>query len=93
MSEVSGISKLRFKDTSSEASRFFSEYGGQDLGQGCKNILEVNTSVKPVHVKGDRSKSVLFDACMLAKEIEKLSPDIKWKVTSMGGIVVICCES
>ena len=52
MSEVSGISKLRFKDTSSESSRFFSEYGGQDLGQGCKNILEVNTSVKPVHVKG-----------------------------------------
>ena len=33
-------------------------------------------------MKGGRSKSVLFDACMLAKEIEKLSPDIKWKITS-----------
>ena len=42
----------------------------------------MNTSVKPVHVKGDQSKSVLFDACILAKEIEKLSPGIKWKVTS-----------
>ncbi|KAM4119224.1 hypothetical protein ACJW30_03G043400 [Castanea mollissima] len=82
MSEVSGISKLRFKDTLSEAQRFFGEYGGKNLPEGCKNILEVNTSVKPVHVKGDQSKSVLFDACMLAKEIEKLSPDIKWKVTS-----------
>uniref|UniRef100_A0A7N2L4L5 DUF4220 domain-containing protein n=1 Tax=Quercus lobata TaxID=97700 RepID=A0A7N2L4L5_QUELO len=82
VSEVSGISKLRFKDTSSEASRFFSEYKGNDLVGGCKNMLKVNTSVKPVHVKGDRSKSVLFDACMLAKEIEKLSPEIKWKLTS-----------
>nr|POE84892.1 hypothetical protein CFP56_61295 [Quercus suber] len=82
MSEVSGISKQRFKDTSSEAQRFFSVYGGQDLGQGCINILEVNTPVKPVHVKGNRSMSVLFDACMLAKEIQDLGPKIKWKVTS-----------
>uniref|UniRef100_A0A7N2L3I1 DUF4220 domain-containing protein n=2 Tax=Quercus lobata TaxID=97700 RepID=A0A7N2L3I1_QUELO len=82
MSEVSGISKQRFKDTSSEAQRFFSEYGGVDLQKGCKNILEVDTSVKPVYVKGDQSKSVLFDACMLAKEIQKLGAEIKWKVTS-----------
>ncbi|KAL4637082.1 hypothetical protein ACB092_03G055300 [Castanea dentata] len=81
MSEVSGISKLRFKDTSSEVSQFFCEYGGNCLVCDCKNILEVNTSVKPVHVKGDRSKFVLFDACMLAKGIEKLRPEIKWKVT------------
>ena len=82
MSEVSGISKQRFKDTSSEAQRFFSEYGGKGLPEGYKNILGVNTSVKPVYVKGDRSKSVLFDACMLAKEIQDLGSDIKWKVTS-----------
>ena len=82
MSEVSGISKQRFRDTSSEAQRFFSEYAGTDLRCGCENILGVKTSVKPVHVKGDQSKSVLFDACMLAKEINKLRPEIKWKVTS-----------
>ena len=82
MSEVSGISKQRFKDTSSEAQRFFREYGGEELPEGCKNILGVNTSVKPVYVKGDRSKSVLFDACMLAKEIRKLGPEMEWKVTS-----------
>ncbi|KAK7855763.1 hypothetical protein CFP56_026417 [Quercus suber] len=82
MSEVSGISKQRFKDTCSEAQRFFNEYGGKDLPEGCINILEVNTSVRPVYVKGDRSKSVLFDACMLAKEIQNLGPEIKWKVTS-----------
>ncbi|KAM3752723.1 hypothetical protein ACB098_03G041100 [Castanea mollissima] len=82
MSEVSGISKLRFQDTSCEASRFFSENRGEDLTGGCEKILKVDTSVRPVHVKGDRSKSVLFDACILAKEINKLKPQIKWKVTS-----------
>ncbi|CAK9167206.1 unnamed protein product, partial [Ilex paraguariensis] len=30
--------------------------------EACRNILAVNTEVKPVTVKGDRSKSVLFDA-------------------------------
>uniref|UniRef100_A0A2N9F1D1 DUF4220 domain-containing protein n=1 Tax=Fagus sylvatica TaxID=28930 RepID=A0A2N9F1D1_FAGSY len=38
--------------------------------------------LKPVHVKGDRSKSVLFDACMLAKELNKLENDQKWKLIS-----------
>jgi hypothetical protein len=35
-------------------------------------ILEVNTEVEPVAVKGDRSKSVMFDACILAKELLKI---------------------
>ncbi|CAD5179099.1 unnamed protein product [Musa acuminata subsp. malaccensis] len=32
-------------------------------------LLKVQTTFKPIEVKGDRSKSVLFDACTLAKEI------------------------
>uniref|UniRef100_A0A2N9F0J3 DUF4220 domain-containing protein n=1 Tax=Fagus sylvatica TaxID=28930 RepID=A0A2N9F0J3_FAGSY len=49
--------------------------------EASKIIFGVNTEVKPVHVKGDRSKSVLFDACMLAKELDKLG-DEKWKLIS-----------
>ncbi|KAK7830245.1 hypothetical protein CFP56_028417 [Quercus suber] len=81
MSEVSGIAKLRFKDTWLEAQRFFSQIEGKSLKSACAKILQVNTSVKPVHVKGDQSKSVLFDLCILAKEIEHLGTQ-KWKVTS-----------
>ena len=33
-------------------------------------------------MKGDRHKSILFDACMLAKELDKLKTELKWKVTS-----------
>lgn len=38
----------------------------------CKSILAVPTIAKPVTVKGDRSKSVLFDASMLAQALQKL---------------------
>ncbi|KAK4591978.1 hypothetical protein RGQ29_016448 [Quercus rubra] len=88
MSEVPGIAKLRFKDTCAEAKRFFSKRKPEDIKNkmepgdlklACLQILAVNTDVKPVDVKGDRSKSVLFDACILAKEIEKLG-EKKWMV-------------
>jgi hypothetical protein len=44
-------------------------------------ILEVNTNVRPVELKGDKSKSVLFDACILAKELQKLE-GLRWKLMS-----------
>ena len=83
MSAVAGIGQIRFRDTCAEAEKFFNRRGlnRKDVMQGCKEILDVNTKVKPVHVKGDRSKSVLFDACMLAKELKKLDED-KWKIMS-----------
>ena len=80
MSEVSGIAKQRFRDTWAEAERFFSQRGLNEKKLLYKMILDVKTELKPVIVKGNRSKSVLFDASMLANEIKKL--DSKWKVTS-----------
>ena len=83
MSAVAGIGQIRFRDTCAEAEKFFNRRGlnRKDVMRGCKEILDVNTKVKPVHVKGDRSKSVLFDACMLAKELEELN-EVKWKIMS-----------
>ncbi|KAL1560151.1 hypothetical protein AAHA92_10403 [Salvia divinorum] len=46
----------------------------------CIRIHEVNTEVDPVSIKGDRSKSVLFDGCRLAKELMKT--DQKWEIMS-----------
>ncbi|KAK9267126.1 hypothetical protein L1049_009545 [Liquidambar formosana] len=85
MSAVAGIGQIRFRDTCAEAKKFFSR-GEWDQKEACKKVLEVNTDVKPVDVKGDRSKSVLFDACMLAKELEELKKQDmsvnKWDVMS-----------
>ncbi|KAK6124453.1 hypothetical protein DH2020_041802 [Rehmannia glutinosa] len=54
--------------------------------EACRKILGVYTEVKPVTIKGDRSKSVLFDGCILAKELKELedSGDVKdkWEIMS-----------
>ncbi|CAK9176777.1 unnamed protein product [Ilex paraguariensis] len=50
--------------------------------EACRKILDVNTEVNPVAVKGDRSKSVLFDACILAKELQKFKDKDKWEIMS-----------
>nr|CAD1832896.1 unnamed protein product [Ananas comosus var. bracteatus] len=46
-----------------------------------KRLLQVNTDVPPAVVKGDRSKSVLFDACILAKRLLAMG-ERKWEVMS-----------
>jgi hypothetical protein len=45
-------------------------------------ILDVNTNVRPVELKGDKSKSVLFDACILAKELRGMEGLKRWKLMS-----------
>ncbi|CAL5409710.1 unnamed protein product [Camellia sinensis] len=88
MSAVARIGERRFQDTCAEAINFFRERKiGQSKKlplhiQACRSILDVNVTIKPAVVKGDRSKSVLFDACMLAKELEKLEEGKKWVIIS-----------
>ncbi|KAI8007724.1 hypothetical protein LOK49_LG07G03227 [Camellia lanceoleosa] len=48
----------------------------------CKALLEVDTVVKPIKVKGDRSKSLLFDACMLAEDLNELKVENRWTIMS-----------
>ncbi|KAK3182862.1 hypothetical protein Dsin_030148 [Dipteronia sinensis] len=87
MSAVAGIGKIRFRDTCAEAERFFTrkKLKSNEEKKACEHIMSVNTDVKPVAVKGDRSKSVLFDASMLAKELKRLEEEEKvdkWKLMS-----------
>ncbi|KAL5551466.1 hypothetical protein UlMin_001642 [Ulmus minor] len=82
---VSGIGEIGFQDSSSEAMRFFSRRSLDRKSNklACKKILEVNTDVEPVIVKGDRSKSVLFDACILAKKLRQFDSNTMWKIISV----------
>ncbi|KAF3451588.1 hypothetical protein FNV43_RR07683 [Rhamnella rubrinervis] len=85
MSSIAGIGQIRFRDTCAEAKKFFSRRElkpEEEQKQACIRLLEVNTDVKPVTVKGDRSKSVLFDACILAKELDNKLKEKKWKLMS-----------
>ncbi|KAM5577199.1 hypothetical protein ABKV19_007846 [Rosa sericea] len=89
MSSVAGIGQKRFRDTVAEAKKFFKKgrvgsnvnLGEGKLGEACYKLLDVDTGVKPVNVKGNRSKSVLFDACILAKQLMKFE-DSKWELIS-----------
>lgn len=93
MSAVSGIGLIRFRDTCAEANKFLdSELSPKDKKRrpteklmeiACERIINVNTEVKPVTIKGDRSKSVLFEAARLAKELKKDEfKEKKWEILS-----------
>ncbi|GER27199.1 hypothetical protein STAS_02883 [Striga asiatica] len=64
---------------------------GEEISQNkaCERIREVNTEeIKPVTIKGDRSKSVLFDGCILAKELKKVGAD-KWETVSRVWVEIL----
>ncbi|KAJ0014649.1 hypothetical protein Pint_21391 [Pistacia integerrima] len=49
--------------------------------EACRMLLGVKTYVPPNKVKGDRSKSVLFDACKLATELNEITDEKrKWNM-------------
>ncbi|KAG5538820.1 hypothetical protein RHGRI_019390 [Rhododendron griersonianum] len=71
-----------FKDTSLEAQRLFRKRSITDHGKACQEILSVNTDLKPAILKGDASESVLFDACILAKQLVGFNADKLWSLMS-----------
>ncbi|XP_076893771.1 uncharacterized protein LOC143545847 [Bidens hawaiensis] len=110
MSAVAGIAQIRFKDTCAETERFFGDVksskesasqnkNGDEHIQACMDILNVSTDVEPVAIKGDRSKSLLFDGCILAKELMKIDeikpkePKTKlnkWGILSKVWVELLC---
>jgi hypothetical protein len=83
LSTTPGVELLRYRDTCAEARRFFASLdawvGGHEDARVM--LLRVNTSERPSTVKGDRSKSVLFDAVILAKVLKELDDDeLMWEV-------------
>ncbi|CDP08013.1 unnamed protein product [Coffea canephora] len=84
MSAVAGIGQIRFRDTCEEAKKFFSRESSSANRKrnACKNLLNVNALVRAIEVKGDRSKSILFDACRLANDLKKLNDNKMWEIMS-----------
>ena len=93
MLSVAGISEVRFRDTCAEAMKFFERVLNtkattvktQRQKDACERIMLVNKEVDPKHIKGDRSKSVLFDACRLAKKLKEiLNPEGGTRSSAVG---------
>ncbi|KAI8545571.1 hypothetical protein RHMOL_Rhmol07G0049600 [Rhododendron molle] len=79
---AAGNSVKIFQDTSLEAERLFHKRLITDHDKACQAILSVNTDIKPALLKGDASESVLFDACILAKQLLEFNADKRWSVIS-----------
>ncbi|KAL4562419.1 hypothetical protein LXL04_034622 [Taraxacum kok-saghyz] len=89
MSAVAGIGQIRFRYNCAEAKRLF------DNGESREDAKEEhNKKVPPVTIKGDRSKSLLFDSCILAKELmeieEKDTSKNKWLIISKVWVELLC---
>ena len=86
-----GIGQIRFQDTCAEAIEFFRERKSVCVGDHARMILlEVSTEVPPSKVKGDRSKSVLFEGCRLAKSLQCLEIEKKWELVSHVWVEMLC---
>ncbi|CAM0151673.1 unnamed protein product [Urochloa decumbens] len=84
LSATAGIGMQAYRDTRAEISRFFSLVPTMRNPMDARvMLLSVNTSQKPSTVKGDLSKSVLFDAVILAKALRDLHDDeLMWEVVA-----------
>ena len=50
-----------------------------DERKACEVLFKVNTKIPPSLIKGDRSKSVLFDACIIAHSLQFLETRNYWE--------------
>ncbi|KAL3719090.1 hypothetical protein ACJRO7_004093 [Eucalyptus globulus] len=88
MSAEVGIWQIRFRDTCAEMDKLISEIffdGGKTnitKKDVCAHLLSVPTDVEPAIVKGNRVKSVLFDACILAKNLQTIPDKDMWEIMS-----------
>ncbi|KAG7536316.1 hypothetical protein ISN44_As13g002740 [Arabidopsis suecica] len=84
MSEVAGIGKIRFRDTLAEAEKFYKRrhIENSSVKRASHEILSVRIEIHPRNVKGNESKSVLFEARALAKELNKMREENMWSVVS-----------
>ncbi|OMO89047.1 hypothetical protein CCACVL1_08046 [Corchorus capsularis] len=83
-----GIEQIRFQDTVCEAIRFIQDRKFiSNASQACEMLFQGDNRIKPSSVKGDRSKSALFDACRLAKALCSVEEERQWNTEEKWELV------
>ncbi|XP_015887304.1 uncharacterized protein LOC107422381 isoform X2 [Ziziphus jujuba] len=90
LAPVLGNWQVVFRDTCAEANRFFDEFSISDQKQVCEMLISVETNFRATTVKGNRSKSVLFDACVLAHQLQNMNWQERWKVMVLVWTELFC---
>ncbi|XP_062116656.1 uncharacterized protein LOC133830653 [Humulus lupulus] len=89
LSQEMGNLSIVLQDTQAEAKNFFTKHSISHHRQACNKLFSVRTPQRPAAVKGSQSKSLLFDGCILAKELQDLK-ELQWKVMSQLWIELMC---
>ncbi|XP_057781555.1 uncharacterized protein LOC130999882 isoform X2 [Salvia miltiorrhiza] len=74
-----GIGQIRSQDTCAEAVEFMKYEEVLSREKVFTMLSKVDVEFKPSEVKGDRSKSLFFDAQRLANALSKIEDDIRWE--------------
>lgn len=82
----------RFRDTCAEVKKYFERYASvPDERTAHAMLLGVETPLRPIIVKGDKSKSVLWDGCILAKQLKLVDPPEKrWEIMCEVWVEMLC---
>ncbi|KAL5543388.1 hypothetical protein UlMin_007172 [Ulmus minor] len=83
MSPVLGNWHKAFQDTCAEAKRFFEKHKITNDKEAFNKMDDVKTKVRPAAVKGTKSKSVFFDACILARQLRNMEGEERWKTMEL----------
>lgn len=103
LSSSTTMATKRCRDTCAEARRHFlkehiqTKFSSSSIGGSISeknahtSLLKVETTLRASVVKGDKSKSVLWDGCFLAKQLNEI-PDKgkKWRVISRVWVEMLC---
>ncbi|KAL5540742.1 hypothetical protein UlMin_044065 [Ulmus minor] len=83
MSPVLGNWHKAFQDTCAEAKRFFKKHKITNDEEAFDKMDDVKTKVRPAAVKGTKSKSVFFDACILARQLRNMEDKERWRTMEL----------
>ncbi|GMN53584.1 hypothetical protein TIFTF001_022717 [Ficus carica] len=89
MSTILGNWYVVFQDTSAEAKRFFIKHSIKDCSKALEKIISMKAKFRPAAVKGTKSKSVFFDACILAQQLQGLGDD-RWEIMDRMWVELMC---
>lgn len=79
---------IAFQDTQAEIQRFFTKHSISRHMEACEKLMLVQTPCRAAQVKGHESKSLLFDACLLAKELGEIEQ--QWEVMARVWVELMC---
>ncbi|XP_024022035.1 uncharacterized protein LOC21386747 [Morus notabilis] len=88
MSPVLGNWYKVFQDTCAEAKRFFDKHKIPNHSKACEKMISIKAKFRPAAVKGIKSKSVFFDACILAQQLRRLED--RWDVMAKLWVEFMC---